>query len=71
MRIVINLNQIKAFESTWPCHGFPDNLHHIHLDFEQGDLVDIDCYSRNGRVLNREVFDGPALNALVNDHKPD
>jgi phosphoribosyl-dephospho-CoA transferase len=71
MRITIRRAAIDAFKAQWPCHGFPASLDRIELAFEQGDLVDIDCFTRNGRMLDRHAFDGEALNALTSDHNPE
>lgn len=64
----MNRREIDAFKTTWPCHGLPDNLHSITCEFEtNGDLADLTCRARNGRILDTQRFDGPALLALVND----
>lgn len=64
----LHLKEIEAFKHSWPCHGLPDNLYSIAFTFgSNGDLVDIEAKSRNGRKLRIADFDGPALTALCED----
>jgi len=64
----LRYDAIEAFKHSWPCHGLPDNLHSLSCDFaSNGDLVDIEAYDSDGRLLDTHDFDGPALLALTQD----
>ncbi|TIX43795.1 MAG: hypothetical protein E5V40_01765 [Mesorhizobium sp.] len=65
-----NRADLDAFKATWPCHGLPDSLNSLAFEIgSNGDLVDIEAKSRNGRPLDSAAFDGPAMAALAEDAK--
>lgn len=64
----LRYDSIEAFKRSWPCHGLPDNLHSVSAEFAtNGDLIDLEAYDDNEKLLDTHDFDGPALKALVDD----
>lgn len=68
-RYRIGPEAIEAFCRSWPCHGLPDNLDALEVEFaSNGDLVDLEAFNEfDGWTLDTHDFDGPALAALVSD----
>lgn len=60
---------IDEFKKSWPCHGLPDNLHSISCKCGEftGHVVHVCPYDEDGKLMDIEAFDGPALVALVDD----
>jgi len=68
----IRYDRIHDFKQSWPCHGLPDDFDSISVETDsQGNVVDIEAYVHHGdgsnELLEWREFDGPALNALVQD----
>jgi hypothetical protein len=62
-----NRARIEAFNATWPCSNL-QKAYRVWAQWDEcGDLVDIEVVYRNGRRMAAEVYDGPAIVALVAD----
>lgn len=60
--------ELDMFKRSWPCHGLPDALTEVHVEFApNGDLIDIECHDADGNILDSAEFDGPAMVAIVGD----
>lgn len=62
--------ELREFKSSWPCHGIDSGIARVwcEWDSENGDLVAIQAFYRNGRpVRDSSAYDGPAMLALVHD----
>jgi len=64
----LRYDALDKFRRSWPCHGLPDELHSISFQFAaNGDIVDIEAHSEDGKPMDSAEFDGPALLALSQD----
>jgi hypothetical protein len=68
--IDIEKTAIDRFTDQWPCHGVPKNVDHIMMLTHNGDLVDLDLYDINDKVMPLDCYQGEgggALGALTED----
>ena len=68
--IGIEKSAIDRFTDQWPCHGIPQNVNHIMVASHNGDLVDLELYDINDKVIPLDCYQGEgggALSALTKD----
>lgn len=70
MAVTIMRDAIDSLASRWPCNGIPDQLDRIVFETDRGDLVDLDFYDRNGKIIDvasMDDIDNYAVLALIED----
>lgn len=67
MAVTITRDAIDRLASRWPCNGIPDQLDRIVFETDRGDLVDLDFYDRDGKIIDATSIDNYAVLALIED----
>ena len=70
MAVTITRDAIDSLASRWPCNGIPDQLDRIVFETDRGDLVDLDFYDRDGKIIDvasMDDIDNYAVLALIED----
>lgn len=68
----INQPHIERLKAKWPCHGLPEGIKRIWVEFDaSNNLVDYQAFWRNGRPVKQEAMAAAdasgALGALIDD----
>jgi len=72
--ITIERAAIDRLKSSWPCNGISDRVNLIVAAFaDNGDLIDLEvCDDADVMLdLDAELYDGPAMLALLEDAQRD
>ena len=69
--ITIERSAIDRLISSWPCSGISDRVDLIVAAFDNGDLVDLEVCDDADVMLDAELYDGPAMLALLEDAQRD
>ena len=70
MVVTITRDDIYSLASRWPCNGIPDELDRIVFETHRGDLVNLDFYDRDGKLIDVasiDDIDNYAVLALIQD----
>tara|TARA_X000000950_G_scaffold167497_1_gene204574 strand:- start:283 stop:507 length:225 start_codon:yes stop_codon:yes gene_type:complete len=67
MAVTITRDAIDSLASRWPCNGIPDQLDRIVFETDCGDLVALDFYDRDGKIVDVASMDIAAVLALIED----